>query len=57
MAKDNRSSYPLRLADDVKAWVKDHAKKNSWSVNAEINHTLRQLKDNETQPTNGKEAN
>ena len=57
MAKDNRTSYPLRLADDVKAWVKDHAKKNSRSVNAEINHTLRQLKDSETQPTNGKEAN
>ena len=40
-------SYPLRLEPELKQWVKSRAKDGDRSVNAEINRTLRQVKESE----------
>lgn len=47
MAKNQDRPYPLRLEPDVKQWVKGKAKAADRSFNAEINRTLRQVKEDE----------
>lgn len=42
-------SYPLRLEPELKEWVKQKAKENDRSVNAEINRTVRKAKEAEDQ--------
>ena len=41
--------YPVRLDPELKEWVKQKAKDNDRSVNAEINRTVRQAKEAEDQ--------
>ncbi len=45
------SPYPLRMADDVKAWIKQRAKANDRTVHAELNRILRGLMEAEEQQT------
>ena len=53
MASQQRRSYPLRLEPDINTWVKERAKEGDRSVNAEINRTLRKVKESEEkQPEN-----
>lgn len=47
MASQQRRSYPLRLEPDINTWVKERAKEGDRSVNAEINRTLRKVKESE----------
>ena len=47
MEKDRPKPYPLRLEPDVKQWIKGKAKAADRSFNAEINRTLRQVKESE----------
>ena len=47
MASQQRRSYPLRLEPDINIWVKERAKEGDRSVNAEINRTLRKVKESE----------
>ena len=42
-------SYPLRLEPELKELVKQKAKENDRSVNAEINRTVRKAKEAEDQ--------
>ena len=42
-------SYPLRLDPELEEWVKQKAKDNDRSVNAEINRTVRKAKEAEDQ--------
>ena len=45
--------YPLRLEPEINQWVKKRAKEGDRSVNAEINRTLRKVKESEEkQPEN-----
>ncbi len=37
------SPYPLRMADDVKAWIKQRAKRNDRTVHAELNRILKEV--------------
>ena len=46
--KTQKTPYPLRMDDDLKAWVQQRAKQNDRSLNAELNRILRQQKDLET---------
>ena len=39
--------YPLRMADDLKAWVQARANGNDRSMNAELNRLIRQIKEAE----------
>ena len=39
--------YPLRMADDLKAWVQARAQHNDRSMNAELNRMIRQMKETE----------
>ena len=39
--------YPLRLEPELKQWIKGRAKDGDRSMNAEINRTLRKIKDSE----------
>ncbi len=39
--------YPLRLEHEINQWVKRRAKDGDRSVNAEINRTLRRVKESE----------
>ena len=39
--------YPMRLEPELKQWVKEKAKAADRSFNAEINRTLRQVKESE----------
>lgn len=39
--------YPLRMADDLKAWIQARAAGNDRSVNAELNRMLKQIKEAE----------
>lgn len=43
------SPYPLRMEDDVKAWIKKRAKANDRTVHAELNRILREIKEGEEQ--------
>lgn len=43
------SPYPLRMAEDVKAWIKQRAKSNDRTVHAELNRILRGLMEAEEQ--------
>lgn len=47
MSNKQPLSYPLRLEPELKQWVKQRAKGGDRSVNAEINRTLRQVKESE----------
>ena len=47
MSNKQPLSYPLRLEPELKQWVKSRAKDGDRSVNAEINRTLRQVKESE----------
>ena len=40
-------SYPLRLEPELKQWIKGRAREGDRSINAEINRTLRQVKESE----------
>lgn len=44
--------YPLRLEPELNQWVKERAKAGDRSLNAEINRTLRQVKEADEQKTN-----
>ena len=37
------SPYPLRMTDDVKAWLKRRAKGNDRTVHAELNRILKEV--------------
>lgn len=39
--------YPLRMANDLKAWVQARAERNDRSVNAELNRLVKQAKEAE----------
>ena len=47
MARNQDRPYPLRLEPDVKQWIKGKAKAADRSFNAEVNRTLRQVKESE----------
>lgn len=47
MARNQDRPYPLRLEPDVKQWIKGRAKAADRSFNAEVNRTLRQVKESE----------
>ena len=55
MASQQRRSYPLRLEPDINIWVKERAKEGDRSVNAEINRTLRKVKESEDSKGNQSE--
>ncbi len=42
-AEKPTSPYPLRMADDVKAWIKQRAKGNDRTVHAELNRILKEV--------------
>ena len=39
--------YPLRMADELRAWINARAKRNDRSVNAELNRLIKQAKEAE----------
>ena len=47
MKKDRPTPYPLRLEPELKQWIKGKAKAADRSFNAEVNRTLRQVKESE----------
>ena len=47
MKQDRPAPYPLRLEPEINQWVKKRAKEGDRSVNAEINRTLRKVKESE----------
>lgn len=47
MKEGQNKPYPLRLDHELKQWVKGRAKAADRSFNAEINRTLRQVKESE----------
>ena len=53
MKNERPRPYPLRLEPEINQWVKTRAKEGDRSVNAEINRTLRKVKESEErQPEN-----
>ncbi len=44
-----KSPYPLRMTEDVKAWVKERAKSNDRTLHAELNRILREAKEADKQ--------
>ena len=42
-----QSPYPLRMADDVKDWIKKRAKSNDRTVHSELNRILKEVKEAE----------
>ena len=47
MANRQETSYPLRLESELKQWIKGRARDGDRSINAEINRTLRKVKESE----------
>ena len=45
MKVKSKSSYPLRIPDDLKAWIQDKANKAGRSLNAELNQMLKKEKE------------
>ena len=41
--KTQPKPYPLRMAEDLKAWVQARAQHNDRSMNAELNRLIRQV--------------
>ena len=48
--KEARKPYSLRIPEDLKKWVKQQAKRNMRSMNAEIITLLTGLKDKREKP-------
>ncbi len=44
-----KSPYPLRMTEDVKAWVKERAKSNDRTLHAELNRILKEAKEADKQ--------
>lgn len=44
MDNHKQSQFPLRLPEDLKAWLKNQADMNFRSINAEINYQLASAK-------------
>lgn len=49
VAEKPTSPYPLRMADDVKAWIKRRAKANDRTLHAELNRILKDVKEADEQ--------
>ena len=49
MGKEKENPYPVRLEPELKEWVKQNAKENDRSINAEINRAIRKAKEAEDQ--------
>lgn len=47
MTEGQNKPYPLRLEPELKQWIKGKAKAADRSFNAEVNRTLRQVKESE----------
>jgi hypothetical protein len=47
MSEGQNKPYPLRLEPELKQWIKGKAKAADRSFNAEVNRTLRQVKESE----------
>ena len=47
--KKQSNAYPLRMAEDLKEWLKDRAKKNDRTVHAELNRILKEVREAEKQ--------
>jgi hypothetical protein len=47
MSTKQSNPYPLRLENDLSKWVKERAKDNDRSINAEINRLIKQAKEAE----------
>lgn len=47
--KQQTKPYPLRMAEDLKAWIQQRAQQNDRSVNAELNRLLRKVKEEDGQ--------
>ena len=47
--KKQSSAYPLRMADDVKDWLKKRAASNDRTVHSELNRILKGVKEAEEQ--------
>lgn len=45
MTTKQPTPYPLRMAEDLKLWIQQRAKRNDRSMNAEMNRLLRQMKE------------
>lgn len=45
--EQKKTAYPLRLESSLAKWVKERAKKNDWSMNAELARMIRQMKEAE----------
>ena len=45
MKKKRKAPYPLRIPDDLKAWIQDKANKAGRSLNAELNQMLKRDKE------------
>lgn len=45
--KKQLKAYPLRMAEDLKKWVKNRAMNNDRSINAELNRILKSAKEQE----------
>ena len=55
MEESRPRPYPLRLEPEINQWVKKRAKEGDRSVNAEINRTLRKVKESEDSKGNQSE--
>lgn len=53
MGNEQSKPYPVRLEPELKEWVKQKAKENDRSVNAEINRTVRKAKEAEIDQKKG----
>ena len=49
MKNQQAAPYPLRMADDLKAWVQQRAQSNDRSINAELNRILKEAREQERQ--------
>ena len=47
--KRQSSAYPLRMAEDLKEWLKDRAKTNDRTVHAELNRILKEVREADEQ--------
>jgi len=46
--KKQSNPYPLRMEDDVKAWLQQRAKANDRTLHAELNRILRTVREGDT---------
>ena len=49
MKEKQQKSYPLRLEHELQQWVKERARDNDRSINAEINRLIKQAREAEKQ--------